>query len=500
MHNEKAIVIVPTYNERSNVESLVERLIQSTTENTQLLFVDDNSPDGTGTVLDAIASRQPRLQVMHRAGKLGVGSAHVDALNWAYDRGYCIAVTMDADFTHSPEKIAELIAMLDAYDLVTGTRFESTGSLEGWNFYRKSMTNFGHFLTGNLLGLPYDCTGAFRAYRLDRIPRQFLSLVESQGYSFFIESIFVLSRNNFSIGEVPITLPARTYGTSKMTLKEVLKSVRMLARLSFQSIFSRQKFLIPVASEYASLTANASRVVDSVSEWDTYWSKKKGAVNRVYDLIASLYRIILIRPTLKYYLRMYFPHGTRLLHAGCGGGQVDTGLHSSWNICALDISAPALALYRHFNGIGSRTQQGTIFSLPFEKDEFDGIYNLGVMEHFDETDIAKILREFHRVLRPGGSIVLFWPPEYGSSVMFLKVVHRVLHMLMGKEVQLHPDEISRIQSRNSVRLQLERAGFEFSGFHFGPRDFFTYAIVAGKKNASESSNAPELIHSRLESV
>ena len=185
-----------------------------------ILFLDDHSPDGTGKVIDSFAAQDPRVFTIHRKGKLGVGSAHFDGIAWAYDRGYTVLVTMDCDFTHPPAKILDALEEKDAADVVVGSRYMTQGSLSGWNPVRKLLTWTGHALTRTLLGMTYDATGAFRLYRLDRIPRPAFSLVTSKGYSFFFESLYILHSNRLAIKEIPIQIqPVRNARpkTLKMT-------------------------------------------------------------------------------------------------------------------------------------------------------------------------------------------------------------------------------------------------------------------------------------------
>ncbi|MGH7680143.1 MAG: polyprenol monophosphomannose synthase, partial [Gemmatimonadaceae bacterium] len=214
----KTLIVVPTYNEQDNAPRMVEAL-RALDLDADVLFVDDNSPDGTGQLLEQLRSGHPRLFVRHRSGKEGIGSAHQDGIAYAYDAGYQCLVTLDCDFSHNPEDIPRFLREAESSDVVVGSRWTTKNSLSEWNAYRRMMTGIGHVLTRAILGLPYDATGAFRAYRLDRIPRETFSLVKGRSYSFFFESLFVLYRNAFRISEIPIVLPARTYGHSKMTLR-----------------------------------------------------------------------------------------------------------------------------------------------------------------------------------------------------------------------------------------------------------------------------------------
>ncbi|MEI8312405.1 MAG: glycosyltransferase, partial [Verrucomicrobiota bacterium] len=211
----KTLIFVPTYNERDNAPRMA-REIAALGLGADILFVDDNSPDGTADLLEALKPEIPRLIIRCRAGKLGIGSAHAEAIAWAYEQGYTTLVSLDCDFTHSPTDIPAMIEMTRTCDVAVGSRWARKNSLPGWNIFRRSMTMLGHLLTKLVLGISQDASGAFRVYRLDRLPADVFDIVRSKGYSFFFESLFILNRNGYTIGEVPITLPARTYGHSKM--------------------------------------------------------------------------------------------------------------------------------------------------------------------------------------------------------------------------------------------------------------------------------------------
>ena len=173
-----------------------------------MLFIDDNSPDGTGERLDNLATQDARINVLHRSGKLGIGSAHLAAINFAYTNSVSVLVTMDADLTHSPEHIPTLLKLLSSADVVVASRFIDNGGLSDWNLKRRAMTLLGHLLTRVLLQIPYDSSGAFRAYRISNIPIELFGLVKSIGYSFFFESIKILDMNKTRITEFPVVLPA----------------------------------------------------------------------------------------------------------------------------------------------------------------------------------------------------------------------------------------------------------------------------------------------------
>ena len=243
METKKILVMIPTYNERENVEKMA-RDITSTGIDTDILFIDDNSPDGTGAVLEELKKTLPRLLVIHRPGKQGIGSAHKDGIAWVYAHGYTHLVTMDCDFTHSPDNIKDLLAFSDDYDVVVGSRHMLENSLDGWNLWRKCITRAGHLLTTVLLRMPYDATGAFRLYRLDRVPEEIFSRVESRGYSFFFESLTIINLNRIRIRDVPIALPPRTYGHSKLQLSDMVHALIFMVTIFWNIQFNKKKFLL----------------------------------------------------------------------------------------------------------------------------------------------------------------------------------------------------------------------------------------------------------------
>ena len=487
MQRSRPLVFIPTYNERDNVEKLCFDILGLGIE-VDILFIDDNSPDGTGQIVDALAQRHENVFAGHRSGKLGVGSAHRDGIRWAREHGYTQVITMDCDFTHPPACIPEILkvaAETDA-DVVVGSRYLQKRSLDGWNPLRRFLTHTGHLLTKTLLGMPQDATGGFRCYRLDRIPQRMFDLVSSNGYSFLFESLYVLFLNAFTIAEIPISLPPRTYGHSKMDVSEVKRSVGLLFSLYTTTLLSKEKFLLGEDLDPGLLDLAA---VDQQG-WDDYWNNHEQGGRILYDVIAAFYRKVIIKRTLNYFVRKHFKEGSNVLHAGCGSGQVDTDISRYVSITGLDISVNALKLFKKTNP-SSAILHGSIFKIPLPAESVDGIYNLGVMEHFTETEINAILVEFFRVLKPEGRMVIFWPPEFGASVVFLKGVKWGLENVLDKKgVKIHPDEITRVQSREHVVALFEAAGFLINTYYFGPRDLFTYAVIVVDRPAVEVGDAP----------
>jgi len=469
----RPLVFVPTYNERENVEEL-HRQIRELPMETDILFLDDASPDGTGEVLDRLAAADPRVAVIHRAGKLGIGSAHLCGIRHAYEHGYEWLVTMDCDFTHSPADIPRLLAAAADSGLAAGSRYMLPGSLPGWSPHRRFLTLLGHFLTKTLLGLPADASGAFRAYHLSEIPPAIFDMAVSRSYSFFFESLFILARSGYQVTEIPIVLPARTYGHSKLTFREAFRSFRYLVRLAVENA------VFPARFRLGRHTHNTEARLAS-PEWDSYWQRKPSLPALVYELAAAVYRQAVIRPNLERALRREFPCGARLLHAGCGSGQVDERLHEAFQITAVDISPEALSLYSRNNPGAHRLDHADIFALPYCDGAFDGVYNLGVVEHFTPNGIVSVLREFRRVLKPGGKIVIFWPHRKAPSVMLLGAVLLCLRAVFKSRTQLHPPEVSLLTGKSYAREILEQAGFECAYFEYGIRDGLIQAVVVGKK-------------------
>jgi dolichol-phosphate mannosyltransferase len=473
---KKTLVFIPTYNERSNVGPMCERVLALGLD-ADLVFLDDSSPDGTGELLDALAAKHPRVAVIHRPGKAGIGGAHLDGISHAYDNGYELLVTLDCDFTHSPELIPAFLEAAEGADLVVGSRFLDEGSLPGWTLPRRFLTILGHALTKGALGIPHDATGAFRVYNLQRLPRRLFELVVSRGYAFFFESMLLLAKNGFRIVEIPVELPARTYGNSKMSYLEVARSVRTLASLFIADRVTPSRFRLSRRPEL-------DPTVEDVQNWNEYWDHKNRSTNVAYDAIATFYRNAIIRHRLEETIRQEFRAGAKLLHAGCGSGQVDVGLHSHASITAVDVSRSALEIYSRANPHAHQVRQASIFDLPFEDATFDGAYNLGVVEHFTSAELPRALAEIRRVIKPGGKLVAFWPHAHASSVMVLKTAHWFLNDILSRDVRLHPPEYSLLHSRKEAQDFLTAGGLELDSYHFGPGDLFVQAVVVGRRPPS----------------
>ncbi len=227
-----ALVVVPTYNERENIERLVTRL-RSLPDNVHVLIVDDNSPDGTGALADALAANDPGVHVIHRSGKLGLGTAYKTGFAFGLANGYAFLCTMDADFSHSPESLPALLEQARrGYDLVIGSRYVPGGRVVGSTVIRQMVSYGANWLAHTLLGVTArDCTAGFRCYRRIVLETIDLDRIFSSGYSFLIELAFHCQQAGFRLGEVPITFVNRTEGKSKINQAEIFKAFYTLIRL-----------------------------------------------------------------------------------------------------------------------------------------------------------------------------------------------------------------------------------------------------------------------------
>lgn len=229
------LIMIPTYNEVGNIPALIDRLLFIKHIDADILFIDDNSPDGTGKLLDTYSAIHNRVTVLHRPYKAGIGTAHQYGIQWAYDHKYTHLVTMDGDFTHPPEDIINLLAYSGDYDVVMGGRYSANkDSLDGWAQWRKFLSHLGHQFTTILLNLNYDATTGFRVYRIDIIPETIFRLVKSKSYSFFIESLCILHENKFTMYDVGVIFPPRSLGTSKLKFKDMVNWLFTVLKLGIE--------------------------------------------------------------------------------------------------------------------------------------------------------------------------------------------------------------------------------------------------------------------------
>ncbi|HEY9409363.1 MAG TPA: polyprenol monophosphomannose synthase [Jiangellaceae bacterium] len=225
----RVLVVVPTYNEALTIRKAIERVRLAVPE-ADLLVVDDGSPDGTGAVVDEIRALDSHVNVLHRAGKQGLGAAYVAGFGWGLDHGYDVLVEMDADGSHQPEELPRLLAALDDADLVIGSRYVRGGRVVNWPRRRELLSRVANTYVRVALGTPLrDATAGYRAFRAETLRRIDLSTVASQGYCFQVDLAWRAERSGLRVTEVPITFVEREHGESKMDASVVREALWRVA-------------------------------------------------------------------------------------------------------------------------------------------------------------------------------------------------------------------------------------------------------------------------------
>ena len=234
---QRALVIVPTYNERENLPRLVPSIL-SRDPRLEILVVDDGSPDGTGALAEEIAAAERRVHVVHRAGKLGLGTAYIAGFRWGLERGYDVLFEMDADFSHDPAHLPQFLDAISEYDLVLGSRYlHGRVTVVNWPIGRLLLSYFANVYARKVTGLPIaDLTGGYKCFRREVLAAIELERVESNGYAFQIEMSFRAWKKGFKLGEIPIMFVDRDVGESKMSKAIVREAVWRVWRLRWLSI------------------------------------------------------------------------------------------------------------------------------------------------------------------------------------------------------------------------------------------------------------------------
>jgi len=232
----QSLIVVPTYNERENVPGIAERLLAAL-PGTDVLFVDDNSPDGTGALLDEIAAHQPRVHVMHRAGKLGLGTAYVEGFGWGLARGYDYLFEMDADGSHDPSYLPQMLSLAqDGADVVIGSRYVPGGGTANWGVGRKIISRGGGLYARTILGVDVrDLTAGFVCWRRAALEAIDLATITSNGYSFQIEMKYRAIKQGLRLVETPIVFVDRRVGHSKMSRAIFLEALLKVWVLRFSA-------------------------------------------------------------------------------------------------------------------------------------------------------------------------------------------------------------------------------------------------------------------------
>lgn len=220
-----ALICMPTYNERDNLPNITAAVLEAAPD-VHILVIDDNSPDGTGALADELAAAEPRLHVLHRKQKQGLGPAYIAGFRWALERDYAYIFEMDADFSHQPKYLPGMLAALRDADVVVGSRYVKGGGTQDWGLVRRLISRGGGLYARTILGVKIqDLTAGFVGWRAEVLEAIDLSTIEASGYVFQIEMKYRAHQHGFRVVELPITFPDRTVGTSKMNTSIALEAV-----------------------------------------------------------------------------------------------------------------------------------------------------------------------------------------------------------------------------------------------------------------------------------
>jgi 2-polyprenyl-3-methyl-5-hydroxy-6-metoxy-1,4-benzoquinol methylase len=454
------LVFTATYNEADNITALVEGVF-ATLPGSQMLVVDDNSPDGTGDVLERIRAGNPRLHVIHRPGKNGLGSAHKLATKYALAEGYQALITMDADFSHDPKYLPEMMRQLEHAEFVIGSRYAPGGSCE-YPFSRVLLSRGANFLARALLGIPvHETTTSFRGFRRSLLERMNVDAIHSDGYSYFVESIHQVSRilgketSPKGMVEFPIRFVDRRAGTSKISKKEVFRGMTTLARLAARRVIPDRPTGAVEAAPSDTESLRACNSCGSTHQVELYRASNAGHGPATYactntghtshgrivqclscglvftnpqisaDDVLSLYSRVEDKTylenidarvqTFRYNLNAiakYLPPSGRLLEIGSYCGVfLQLARERGHEVLGVEPSIWASAYAR--NELGLPTVTGEIGALPEKTGRFDIVCSWDVLEHV--SDPMTELRLINDKLEPGG-VFAFSTLDYGNWV------------------------------------------------------------------------------------
>jgi dolichol-phosphate mannosyltransferase len=231
----RALVVIPTYNEAANIRTVINRILEIGDAAIEILIVDDNSPDGTGELVASWAEQEPRLHLMRRPYKLGLGTAYVAGFRYALQNDYDVIIEMDADLSHNPADLPRLLEKIDDYDLVIGSRYLKESGVVNWPLSRLMLSQFANWYTRAITRMPiHDCTSGFKCIRSRVLQNVHLDHIVSSGYAFQIELHYKIWRKGSRICEIPIVFTERQQGKSKMSRKVQLEAATLVWRLKLK--------------------------------------------------------------------------------------------------------------------------------------------------------------------------------------------------------------------------------------------------------------------------
>jgi dolichol-phosphate mannosyltransferase len=244
MSSDRLLITLCTYNERENLQRLIPEIFQFAPD-AEILVIDDNSPDGTGDLADSLAQNDSRVHVLHREGKLGLGTATLAGFHYGIDHDYDLLINLDADFSHHPRYIPALRECMEQADVAIGSRYVEGGGVEGWGFHRHFMSQSINWYARLLLGLKTrDNSGSYRCYRVSKLRELDLDRVRARGYAFQEEILYRCRRIGCRFRETPIVFEDRRYGESKISSKESVTALWVIFRLGIENLLK-----VPVTAE-----------------------------------------------------------------------------------------------------------------------------------------------------------------------------------------------------------------------------------------------------------
>ncbi|KAA3616183.1 MAG: polyprenol monophosphomannose synthase [Calditrichaeota bacterium] len=239
----KTLIVIPTYNEVTNIENLIANIFQVTSDNVDLLFVDDNSPDGTAEEIKKVMATNERVHILERSRKMGLGTAYVAGFKYAINKKYDFIFEMDADLSHNPADVPRILKAMDNFDLVIGSRYLTGVNVINWPLSRLILSLWANWYTRTITGLPLqDCTAGFKCFRREVLENIDLDNIRSDGYSFQIELHWFAWKKKYRIKELPIIFTDRESGSSKMSRKVMIEAAFMVWRLKFNELFAKHKY------------------------------------------------------------------------------------------------------------------------------------------------------------------------------------------------------------------------------------------------------------------
>lgn len=232
---KKIYCVIPAYNERANIQEIIKKLIFLSIDNFHIIVVDDNSPDGTGEIVEEMKKEYPDIVIIHRNEKRGLGTAYVEGFQKALSLGADIIFEMDADLSHDPKYIPQMLEIIKEYDLVLGSRYIQGGGTQNWNFFRRLISRFGNIYAKKILGIPiHDLTSGFKCYKRKVLENIDLNSLSSVGYNFQIETTYRAYKKGFRIKEIPIIFTERKEGKSKFDIFIIFESFWKVLLLRFK--------------------------------------------------------------------------------------------------------------------------------------------------------------------------------------------------------------------------------------------------------------------------